>query len=197
MTKGVEFNDNNLKDLIKSLKKDYFLRVGIIGSKAEKVEHEGSSLTTAEIGTIHEFGSADGKHPPRRSFLEDSIKFKLNLNDTKLRELRDALFKYCFEKKTPQQFYNELGAKCLLIIEEGFATNGFGMWKPLTENLFNKRLEKAMKSYNRLEGQMARGTQKFDKEKLDNYFQQVLNPHILTDTGKLRKSFSFKVMRNK
>ena len=197
MAKDVKFSDNGLRDLIASLKKDYFVRVGIIGSKAKRAQHKNSKLTNAELGTIHEFGSSDGKHPPRRSFLEDSLKFKLKFNDESLKALKQSLFKNFFVKKAPQQFLAELGAKCLLIIEEGFATNGFGMWKPLSMPVFNKRLEKAFKNYRRVEGQMYRGKREYDGSLLNDLLKEIFNPNILTDTGKLRKSFSFKVMRRK
>lgn len=197
MAKDVKFDDSGMKDLISELKKGYFVRVGIIGSKAAKTEHKDSRLTNAELGTIHEFGSKDGKHPPRRSFLEDSLKFKLKFNEQQLADLRKSLFKNIFEKKMAKQFLTELGAKCLQIIEQGFATNGFGMWKPLSMPVFNKRLDKAFKNYHRIEGQMYRGTREYDKALLDKYLGEIHNPNILTDTGKLRKSFSFKVMRKK
>ena len=96
-----------------------------------------------------------------------------------------------------KQFLTELGAKCLQIIEQGFATNGFGMWKPLSTPVFTKRLEKAMKNYNRIEHKMETGKMAYDKALLNQYFNEVMNPQILTDTGKLRKSFSFQVMRKK
>lgn len=197
MANAVKYNDDNLKTIIAELKKDYFVRVGIIGSKATKAEHKGTHITNAQLGTIHEFGSDDGKHPPRRSFLEDSLKFKLKFNDSKLKALREAFFKSFFDKKRPKEFMAELGAKCLKIIEEGFATNGFGMWKPLSMPVFDKRLDKAMKSYARLESRMYNGKVAYDKALLKQSLQEVLNPAILTDTGKLRHSFSFQVMRRK
>lgn len=197
MAKAVKYDDSGLKDLTRTLKKEYFLRVGIIGSKATKTEHKNSDLTNAELGTIHEFGSKDGKHPPRRSFLEDSLKFKLKLDDGKLKFLKKSLFKNLFQKGVPQQFLTELGSICLQIIETAFATNGFGMWKPLSIPVFEKRLDKAFKNYHRIEGQMYRGTREYDKALLDKYLSEIHNPNILTDTGKLRKSFSFKVMRRK
>lgn len=197
MAKAVKYDDSGLKDLTQTLKKEYFLRVGIIGSKATKTEHKNSKLTNAELGTIHEFGSKDGKHPPRRSFLEDSLKFKLKLDDEKLKFLKKSLFKSLFQKGAPQQFLTELGSVCLQIIETAFATNGFGMWKPLSMPVFSKRLEKAMKNYNRIERKMETGRMAYDKALLDQYFDEVRHPNILTDTGALRKSFSFKVMRRK
>ena len=200
MAKGIKYDDSGLKDLTTALKKEYFVRVGIIGSKALKVEHKNSKLTNAELGTIHEFGgkSKHGKdQPPRRSFLEDSLKFKLDLSAEKLKFLKKSLFKNLFEKGAPQQFLEELGSVCLQIIGTAFATNGFGMWKPLSMRYFEKRLDKAFKNYHRIEGQMYRGTIKYDKAMLDDYLKEIHNPSILTDTGALRKSISFKVMRKK
>ena len=40
--------------LMRMLKEDYTVRIGIIGSQAAK-QHKGSELTNAEIGTFHEF----------------------------------------------------------------------------------------------------------------------------------------------
>lgn len=200
MAKAVKYDDSGLKDLTRTLKKEYFLRVGIIGSKATKVEHKNSDLTNAELGTIHEFGgkSKYGKdQPPRRSFLEDSLKFKLKLDDEKLKFLKKSLFKNLFQKGAPQQFLEELGSVCLQIIGTAFATNGFGMWKPLSMRYFEKRVDKAFKNYHRIENQMIRNPKKYDKAVLNDYLKEINNPTILTDTGALRKSISFKVMRRK
>lgn len=194
MAKAVKANTDNLDKLIKALKQDYTLRVGIIGSKATAVQHEESSLTNAEIGTFHEFGTSK---MARRSFLEDSLKFKISSDDAEWRNIKKDAWKQMFNKFKPQEFLQDLGAKCLLYIEEGFETNGFGMWKPLSESLFSKRLEKAMKAYNRAERSMERDVTKYDKQKLNNLFDEVQNPRILTDTGKMRHSISFKVFKNK
>lgn len=50
-----------LNKLMRSLKKDVRVRVGIIGSNA-KAQHGDSGLTNAELGAVHEFG-ADINHP--------------------------------------------------------------------------------------------------------------------------------------
>lgn len=50
-----------LNKLMRSLKKDVRVRVGIIGSKA-KAQHGDSGLTNAQLGAVHEFG-ADINHP--------------------------------------------------------------------------------------------------------------------------------------
>lgn len=194
MTKRVKANFDNLNKMMKTLKEDYTLRVGIIGSEAKAVSHKDSAQTNAEIGTHHEFGT---KKMARRSFLEDSLKFKITADAAEWRNIKKDAGKDIIEKISMKKFLEDLGAKCLLYIEEGFETNGFGQWKPLSDKRFVERLEKAMKSYNRLERSMERHPEKYDKGLLDEYFREVNNPHILTDTGKMRKSISFKVFKSR
>ena len=178
----------NLDDLIKSLKDNYTLRVGIIGSKAKASHDKNSknSLTNAELGTFHEFGTSK---MPRRSFLEDSLKFKLKFNTEQMKELRNALFTQFFVKKTPKQFLQDLGARCLQIIEEGFATNGFGMWKPLassTEQAVSKKHKQLT-------------MEQVSNKSIATYRKTLRfwgNRNILTETGKLRRSMGFKVFKN-
>lgn len=193
---SVKYDTTHLDNLIKSLKQDYFLRVGILGSKAKATHDKESGKTNAEIGTFHEFGT---KNLPRRSFLEDSLKFKLKFNEEQMKNLKKSLFKNMFQKEKPnvQIFLQDLGAKCLEIIEEGFATNGFGKWQPLSFNLFKERSEKAMANFNKIEKAMLKGKVQYDKNTLDQYIQEVHNPNILTDTGKLRQSITFKVQKRK
>ena len=195
--KSIKFDMSNLNDLIKSLNDNYTLRVGIIGSKAKANHEKGESLTNAELGTFHEFGSSDGTHPPRRSFLEDSLKYKLRFNTEQMKKMRKDLFNQIFVKKNPKSFLQDLGAECLRIIEAGFATNGFGMWKPLASlNTVAKRYEKAIKGYNRTLKSMESGKRAYNKAELDSLLREASNPLILTDTGKLRRSIGFKVLKN-
>lgn len=65
---SMKFSNKNLDDIIKALRKKIILRIGIMGSDAQ-TEHEGSGLTNAQLGTIHEQPDNDGKKIPKRSFL--------------------------------------------------------------------------------------------------------------------------------
>lgn len=188
MANGVKANTDGLDNLLSLLEKDYILRVGILGSKAKAKQHKNSSLTNAEIGTFHEFGSEDGKHPPRRSFLVDSLQFKLKFNEEQMKPIRQSFFKNFFDKKAPIKFLEDLGANCLLAIEEGFATNGFGMWKPLAAS--------TMAAFQRKHG-IQGVTPESHLSKLRKYVRLMSGRNILTDTGKLRKSIGFKVIRRK
>ena len=196
---GIKFNLDGMDELIKSLNDGYFIRVGIIGSKATATHDQKSGKTTAQIGSYHEFGSEKVKgHPPRRSFLEDSLKFKIDFNTQQMQAIKKDMFKYVFEEKNPKKFLASLGAECLRAIKEAFETNGFGKWKPLASlKTVEKRYEKSIKGYERVRRAMERGKMEYNKGLLDKYLEEALNPQILTDTGKLRKSISFKIMKRK
>lgn len=196
---GVKYDSSNLEQIIKALNDQMILRVGIIGSKG-KGQHGEDDLTNAELGTFHEFGT---KKMPRRSFLEDSLKFKLSFKGEQGKELRKAFFKSFFAKKSPKEFLQNLGAECIRIIEEAFATNGFGMWKPLassTERIIAKKhkvltmdqaknatMGKYRKAYKFWYGSLT--------ENENGEIGITGGRNILTETGKLRRSISFKIIK--
>ena len=70
-----------------------------------------------------------------------------------------------------------LGAKALDIVIGAFETNGYGEWQSWSEAYEKQRV-------NKVKG----------KKKREQFW---LNHNILTDTGKLRNSISFKVMKKK
>ena len=183
----IKYDTKNLDDIISMLKKDYRLRVGIIGAKAKAKNSE--NLTNAEVGTFHEQPEPGTGKMPRRSFLVDSILHELNFNSEKMKPLKKFLFKQFFDKKAPEKFLQDLGTKCLLAIETGFATNGFGRWKPWSESYtaYRKRLIKRMP-------RLFKGTGIRLKQAKQLY---GLYLNILTLTGKLRRSISFKIIKNK
>lgn len=174
-----------LNNLMKMLKKDYTLRIGIIGNKA-KAEHNDDGITNATLGTFHEFGSDSGDHPPRRSFLEDPLKEKLNFNNEDMKPFKKIIWKQFFVKNAPDKFYMDLGAKALEVIESAFNTGGFGMWKPLSQS--------ARRAWEKKKGILGWRTAKSIAS-----FRKGLNLSLdrepLTDTGKMRKSISFRIIK--
>jgi hypothetical protein len=75
---SVEFQKNGLDDVAIFLRKlgAYEARVGIVGARASEIE-DGSDLTLAQLGAIHEYGSdvepgAPG-YVPERSFIRSTI----------------------------------------------------------------------------------------------------------------------------
>ena len=183
---SVKYDVSNLEDLLRSLKNEYVLRVGIIGSAAKK-QHKGKgkqSLTNATLGTFHEFGSESvPNHPPRRSFLEDSLRFKLKFNNEEFKQIRKSLFKNMFEKKDTKKFLAELGAKCLDYINEGFETNGFGAWKSYSDAYWKKR------------NKVSEGKGKREITRLRHSLDYWMSHSMLNVTGQLKNSISFKVFK--
>lgn len=104
---------------------------------------------------------------PQRSFLWMPLVEKLNFNNPDMQGLKKVIWKQLFIKKAPEEFYRTLGAMALDAIEWAFQTNGGGMWRPLSV---------------RTESQFSRRRKKG-------------LPQILTDTGKLRRSMSFKILK--
>lgn len=178
----VEFEQ--LNNLMRALKKQMTLRVGIIGSKA-KAQHKNTTLTNAQLGAIHEFGSISN-NIPRRSFLWDSLVHELNLNKEEAREFRKFIWMQIFQKGSVEAFYRELGSKALQAIEEGFATEGFGEWAPLAKATWA--------AYERKKG-VGGVTPSSHLAKLKKYLRIVGDRQILTDTGQLRRSISFKIIK--
>lgn len=165
--------------LMRMLKDDYTVRIGILGNKAT-TEHKGSDKTNAEIGGYHEFGgtSKNGKpQPPKRSFLVMPISQKLNFEQEEMKNMRKFLFKQLFIKKAPQEFYKGLLSRALEVVNNCFATGGFGEWKPLSKITYARRSAKLPK--------------RVTKRSLTYWF----NHPILTDTGQLRRSISGKIIK--
>ena len=155
---GIKANLDGLNKLVKTLKEDYFVRVGIIGTEA-KTQHEGSSLTNAEIGTFHEFGS---DKLPQRSFLEKPLREKLNFKNAAFRKATTKeAWKQIVNKGNQKKFMQNLGAYALKVIADAFESQD---WQPLTERYVKQKEHTG------------------------------LSTNILTATGQLRRSISFKVM---
>lgn len=64
----VKANLTRLKRLAKSLNRNISIKVGIIGSEAGQ-KHDGSNLTNAELGAVHEFGATIPVSEKMRGYL--------------------------------------------------------------------------------------------------------------------------------
>ncbi len=157
----VKANIDELNKLIRVLKKEKKVRIGIIGSKATAEHDTESGLTNAKLGAIHEFG-ADIEHPggtPYKILANGQARFVKKsegeglpvteahdihiprrsflldpLKDKlpdKIKKLRKYIFKQIFDKKAPDDFYRLLMQESLKIVKDAF-NNGYPGWKPLT-----------------------------------------------------------------
>lgn len=175
----VEANIDGLERLSKMLKESYTVKVGIIGSKAI-TQHEGN-ITNAELGAFHEFGTS---RMPQRSFLMMPLTEKLSEEIPKMKKI---IWKQFFVKNSVRQFYQDLGVKAIKIIEDAFNTNGFGQWKPLTASTIG-----AFEKSKGIKGWQTGTVAQFRKG-----LRIAGGRQILTDSGKLRRSISFKVIKGR
>lgn len=182
-----------LNNLMKDLGRNVSVRVGIIGSNAQK-NHPDTELTMAELGAIHEFGATInptdnlkgyfwhrwGIHKsnkainiPARSFLrmpllskEGKKELKKAVNDqlSTDREFNKAVGEADVTLLT--DVANILGLTALKRVQEAFETSGFGSWPQISQFTMQNRKGDAS------------------------------NPP-LNDTGDLRESITFEVKEHK
>lgn len=168
----VKFESKKIDDLVRSLKKDYVLKVGIIGSKAKTSHDKDSGLTNAEVGSFHEFGLGN---MPKRSFLEMPVREKIQFNQDQWKKIKKNIFNKMFVQNKAKEVWQDLGEKCVSVIMEAFDSNGFGQWAPWSTQYTNYRMNK-IKS----------------KKKREIFWSEH---NILVDSGKLRNSITYKVTK--
>jgi phage gpG-like protein len=103
------------------------VQVGILGSGARTDGEQ----TNAEIGVKHEFGDYTSKpRIPKRSFirmpLQTHFEEKIQENAT----LTKKEFQKALKNGKLNLFAKRMGAVAEAVIQEGFATRGWGNWKP-------------------------------------------------------------------
>lgn len=186
-------NFKALDKWMKALDRKISIKVGIIGSEASQ-QAEGTDLTNAELGAIHEFGCtitvtekmrnylhSQGLHLkkdtmtvviPTRSFLRMplmSSKGKKELLNIVKTEIGNDIKATDFSSGTANKILDDtvhlLAETAYLRVLEAFEIGGFGKWAPISKFTTQRR-------YN------------------------AGNPP-LTDTGDLRRSISYEIKENK
>ncbi|MEZ5691190.1 MAG: hypothetical protein R3D71_05960 [Rickettsiales bacterium] len=115
-----DFSGINL--IKKRLKENYSVRVGVLGDKNQR----DGELSNSDIGLKHELGVPD-ENIPRRSFLRDPLtKNKKQL----IKTFESDLAKEAIENFDFKLLYKLIGIQAEAIIQEAFATRGFGEWLP-------------------------------------------------------------------
>ncbi len=127
----IQSNFKKLEQLNKNAKVKMFAKVGILGSKTNRDD----PLTNADIGLKHEFGSKS-ENIPRRSFLNDPLTIKRD-------EINKTAGKLIAENLTQPngmvKIFKQIGIKAEAIIQEAFASGGFGTWQPLSKKTVAKK----------------------------------------------------------
>ncbi|MBW1812125.1 MAG: hypothetical protein JRJ39_00255 [Deltaproteobacteria bacterium] len=103
-------------------------RVGILGSNAISTRGKGGGLTNSDIGFKHEVGVKSEKIP-KRSFLREPIQEKFEQAAIKSKKS----LKKTFEKMDIKKVFEKIGIIAEGVVQEAFATRGFGKWAPNSE----------------------------------------------------------------
>lgn len=107
--------------------KGSIVRVGVLGSGAGRSNEPGSEdLNNAEIGLKQEFGSVTD-HIPVRSFLRMPLNTQL---PKKLQQIGQAAWIGLIKEDGLEFALKELGVLAENVVQQGFATRGYGQWAP-------------------------------------------------------------------
>jgi phage gpG-like protein len=118
-----------LDQLVKALKvKPPVARVGILGDKTvrEPAEGEEKTLTNAEVGAAHEFGTPT---IPKRSFLIEPIRDNLEKEMLKSGALDKKVLAEVVKQGSVIPWVKKVAALAEGIVLDAFDTSGFGKWK--------------------------------------------------------------------
>lgn len=120
----IQINDKALKKLIKAFKGAIpQIRVGIMAGKAGR--KDGSS--NAAIGAKHEYG---GDGMPIRSFLRMPLSEHLNQKLEASGAFKEVTLREVIRLGSILPWCQKLAITAEGVVQEAFATGGFGKWKP-------------------------------------------------------------------
>ena len=120
-------NFTKLEELNKNLKTKLVTKVGILGNASGR----DGGITNAEIGAKHEFGSLS-EGIPRRSFLNDPLV-------EKRKDFVKAEAKIIADNLAEKNGIKKIFRKAEEIIQQAFATGGFGKWTPLSQKTIDQK----------------------------------------------------------
>lgn len=127
---NIKVNVKGLKHLAKALSKKYSIKVGIQGNKAQRKNGD-TSKTNAEIGFINEFGKHTGDtNIPARSFLRMPLTLHLSDYLNKKKSFSKKAVEQASKEGKLLKLAKQVGIVAEEVIQDAFATRGFGNWKP-------------------------------------------------------------------
>ena len=129
MPADVEVNADlgKLESFLKNVYKLHgmYIKVGVLAGPKNKRE-KGESLTNAQLGVYHEFGSYS-KSLPQRSFIQMPLEHERDkIRDVMTEKLVDNLM-----TGNLKTWLENIGLGAERAIDDAFASGGFGTWTPL------------------------------------------------------------------
>jgi hypothetical protein len=137
---SADFNVKSLRALLQAFHDIGKVRIGVLGAKDGRND---SQSTNAKVGAKHEFG-LDGM--PIRSFLRQPITEQMQKfldqsgyfsGDAAKETMRTAI-----RDKSLDVILAKIGIVGEAIVQEGFASGGFGKWKP--SNFSKKKVHQTL-----------------------------------------------------
>lgn len=123
---GFYGNLNKLNAFVRGLDKKYVTEVGVFADHNNRASKGKSkqSMTNAEIGAIHEFGSFS-RHIPMRSFL----RMPINMKSDQIVQQASRGYAELIRQGKLVLVMKRLGIAAENAIQQAFASRGFGTWK--------------------------------------------------------------------
>lgn len=160
-----------LETLYESLKRRPVLQVGVFASKDAR---KSGDSTNATLAAIHELGAPEHGLPAR-----SILKTPLHDHASDIMAPIKGKASQLLEKGGVELLYNSVGAACIKVIEQAFATGGFGKWAPLKYSTMLAKL---------------RGSLSKRKQQIAKVYTGEHGMGILIDTGSLRRAFSYRLV---
>lgn len=118
----ISVNLDGLNKLTKDCKNTH-ARVGVLAGNA--VRPGAQDVSNYDLALIHEFGTLDGKIPPR-SFL----RMPVESNGKELVRFAEKNSDVLLKDGNVKRFFEKIGAWGQGIVQQAFDTGGFGKWAP-------------------------------------------------------------------
>lgn len=138
------FDDSGLRNLLKSMESEHFVRIGVFGGDHKEPEpgkfgkrrfagKQSSGMTNAEVGFLLEYGSKLRKQPARSWLYQPIIN-----NMEKIALKAKALFEKSVTTGNAVMFLKQLGIACEDQIQLAFAEGGPGWAKNAPSTIARK-----------------------------------------------------------
>lgn len=133
MSETITLETKGLDTLLKMLKKSKppVARVGVLGNSPSREKKQGSTekrtLTNAEVGAVHEFGSP-ARNIPQRSFLRVPISENLEKYMENSGAFDNETMMKVFQESTIVPWIKKVAILAEAIVSDAFDSAGFGKW---------------------------------------------------------------------
>lgn len=168
-----KLEDDTIKKMLKEVLDEVCVKIGILGENGTKKadsEDPDNELTTATLGAIQEFGtfSKSSDDGEEKTIIPARSFLRMPI-EKKLTEelLKSTGFRSAVQELDVAKINDEIGMAALAVIDDAFDSGGFGEWAPLADATVKKKTKNGKKG-----------------------------DAILIDTGNLRRSITYEVIKN-